>query len=203
MTKTNKNEKITIVPNQKQRKMVKSAIVSFILIVTLSIPACSLGVSGLQRYIDKNDAYEFLYPNGWIPVEVENSSKGVDTVFRDIIEKTENLSVIINCVPQEQNLKKLGTPSEVGYRFMQEVNKNNKYDRQAELINAEERQINSNNYYELEYKVELANKQTRHNLASVVVSRGKLYTFNISTKENRWEKVKQLFETVVKSFEVY
>lgn len=181
--------------------MLKSAIVSLILI--LSLCACSLKISGLQRYIDNNDGYEFLYPNGWMPVDVENASKAVDAVFRDLIERTENLSVIISSVPAEQNLQQLGTPSEVGYLFMQQVNNNPKYNRKTELINAEKRQIDNNNYYKLEYKVELPNNQPRHNLASVVISRGKLYTFNISTKENRWEKVKQLFETVVDSFEVY
>ncbi|NEQ79730.1 MAG: photosystem II oxygen evolving complex protein PsbP, partial [Moorea sp. SIO2I5] len=37
---------------------------------------------------------------------------------------------------------------------------------------------------------------------SVVVNRGKLYTFNASTTERRWGKMKNLLELVVKSFSV-
>jgi photosystem II oxygen-evolving enhancer protein 2 len=54
----------------------------------------------------------------------------------------------------------------------------------------------------LEYAVKLPN-QARHNLASVAVSRGKLYTINVSATEERWPKVKEAFEKVVKSFSVY
>jgi len=47
---------------------------------------------GLQSYVDSTDGYQFLYPNGWVPVEVTN---GPDVVFRDLIEYSENLSVAI------------------------------------------------------------------------------------------------------------
>ena len=40
----------------------------------------------------------------------------------------------------------------------------------------------------------------RHELATVVVDRGRLYTFAASTNEIRWNKVKGLFHQVVSSF---
>ena len=40
----------------------------------------------------------------------------------------------------------------------------------------------------------------RHEFATVVVDRGRLYTFAASTNEIRWPKVKALFEQVVTSF---
>ena len=57
-------------------------------------------------------------------------------------------------------------------------------------------------YYLLEYRVKLAGDKYRHNLASVATKNGKLYTFNISSTESRWQKVQELFTKVAKSFSV-
>ncbi|MFZ9901754.1 MAG: photosystem II reaction center PsbP, partial [Vulcanococcus sp.] len=40
----------------------------------------------------------------------------------------------------------------------------------------------------------------RHELATVVVDRGRLYTFAASTNEARWPKVNSLFHQVITSF---
>ena len=40
----------------------------------------------------------------------------------------------------------------------------------------------------------------RHELATVVLDRGRLYTFAASTNEIRWAKVKDMFHQVVTSF---
>ena len=186
----------------KFTRMFKSLIASVLIILSISLFGCSIGVSGLQSYVDAGDGYEFLYPNGWIAVDVKDASEGVDVVFRDLVQRSENLSVIISEVNQEQNLENLGTPTEVGYRFMQMVNDSPNAEREAELIDAQKREAKAKNYYILEYEVTLPNNQARHNLASVVVDRGKLYTFNISTTENRWRVVKDLFKVVANSFTV-
>ncbi len=182
--------------------MLKS-LLSILIILSLTLVGCSSGVGGLKNYVDAKQGYEFLYPNGWISVQVENASAGVDVVFRDIIERSENLSVVISDIPDDKNLTDLGTPSEVGYIFMQQVNSNPNLNREAELITAAAKPVGDKTYYILEYQVELPSDQERHNLASVVVSRGKLFTFNLSTNQRRWEKVKTLFEIVVNSFSVY
>ena len=75
--------------------------------------------------------------------------------------------------------------------------------REVDFINAESREVEGNTYYNLEYEVTLPNQQKRHNLASIAVSRGKLFTFNLSTVQKRWDKVKDLFTTSVNSFSVY
>ena len=183
--------------------MLRKIIIAFLLCASLTLYSCSNAIGNLQSYSDAKDGYEFLYPNGWIAVDVKNASEGVDTVFRDLIERSENLSVIISSVPKDQGLKDLGTATEVGYRFMKTVNSDPNNDREAELIKAESHENNGKTYYILEYLVHLADNQERHNIASVAVNRGKLLTFNLSTLETRWEKVKSLFETVVNSFSVY
>ncbi|AUC62245.1 photosystem II oxygen-evolving enhancer protein 2 [Cyanobacterium sp. HL-69] len=182
-------------------KIMIKRLISFLLIVlTFSLASCSPTLGGLQRYTDAIDGYQFLYPNGWMPVEVQNASEGVDVVYRDFIERTENLSVIISKVGESKELSDLGTPTDVGYRFMKMVNQSPDSGRNAELISAEKREVDGKDYYILEYQVKLGEDQYRHNLASVVTNNGKLFTFNISTTESRWDSVSELFRIVANSF---
>lgn len=183
--------------------MFKSLRIIVITLISLTLISCSVALSGVESYIDARDGYQFLYPNGWVGVDVKQSSQGVDVIFRDLIEKSENLSVIISDVSQEQTLSALGTPTEVGFYLLKKMNNDAENDRKVDLINAESREVAGKTYYTLEYEVTLPNQQQRHNLASIAVSRGKLFTFNISTVQKRWNKVKSLFETSVNSFSVY
>ena len=183
--------------------MFKSFCAGLLIILSLVITSCSTGVSGLQSYVNTSKGYEFLYPNGWIPVTLGASArKTVDLVYRDLIERTENLSVIINDVPDGKTLEDLGTPSEVGYRLLKVINSTPDSEREAEFIRAEARENRDKKYYLLEYEEEVPEQGSRHNIASVAVSRGKIFTFNLSTPERRWDSVKDTFEVAAKSFTV-
>ncbi len=179
--------------------MLKTIAAVLLLVLTLSLYGCTTGVSGLKSYVDTTDGYEFLYPNGWLPVKV---SDGPDIVFHDMIEGSENVSVVMSKVPEGKTLADLGTPGEVGYQLQKNAIAPPNSGRKAELVNAEARESGDKTYYLLEYSVKLPNQQ-RHNLASVAVSRGKLYTLNASTTEKRWEKLQDVFKQVAKSFSVY
>lgn len=175
--------------------------IAVILLVTLSLSlqGCVSAVAGLKSYIDTTDGYEFLYPNGWVQVKVAG---GPDVVFHDLIEQSENVSVIVSPVPDNKTLQELGSPSEVGYRLSKNAIAPLDSGREAELINAELRQVGNEEYYLLEYIVKLPD-QIRHNLASVAVRRGKLYTMNLSASDRRWQRLKDQFYQVVTSFSVY
>ncbi|HIK56215.1 MAG TPA: photosystem II reaction center PsbP family protein [Synechococcales cyanobacterium M55_K2018_004] len=179
--------------------MVKRIVALVLLVLSLSLQSCASATAGLKSYIDSYDGYQFLYPNSWVEVKVNG---GPDIVLHDLIEETENISVIISPVPEGKTLEELGTPSEVGYRLSKNAIAPPDSGRTAELVNAESRQEGDKTYYLLEYVVQLPN-QVRHNLASVIVRRGQLFTLNLSTTEKRWEKSKALFERVVNSFSVY
>lgn len=175
----------------------------FLLLLVLSVSLSNPGVAaaaGFKSFVDSYDGYEFLYPNGWLQVKVAN---GPDVVFHDLIEVSENVSVVISPVPDGKDLTELGTPSEVGYKLGQVALAPPDSGRSAELVNAYERESNGKKYYILEYQVKLPNREDRHNVASVAVSRGKLFTFNASIPERRWPRVKGLMEDVVNSFSVY
>ena len=182
--------------------MFKSFFAGLLIVLSLLVTSCSTGVTGLQSYVNTSKGYEFLYPNGWIPVNLGTSArKTVDVVFRDLVETTENLSVIINDVPDDKTLEDLGAPSEVGYRLLKVIN-NTDPDKKAEFLRAESRQNKDKTYYLLEYEENLPDREERHNIASVSVSRGKIFTFSLSTPQRRWDKVKDSFEVAAKSFTV-
>lgn len=178
--------------------MLKKIAAVLLVILTLAMSGCVSGVSGLKSYVDTSDGYQFLYPNGWVPVKVAN---GPDVVFRDLIEETENVSVVISPVESGKTLADLGSPGEVGYKLSKSAIAPPGSGRQAELVNAEAREGGGKTYYFLEYAVKLPN-QERHNLATVVVNRGKLYTANVSSTEKRWEKVRNQFQQIIDSFQV-
>ena len=180
--------------------MLRLLITLCLISLTTLISSCSAGISGLQSYVNTAEGYEFLYPNGWIPVTVSGGSSNVSVVYRDLIERSENLSVIISDVPADETLEDLGSPTEVGYRFVKDVNDDS--ERETDFISAESRQRKDQTYYILEYEITLPNDVMRHNIASVAVSRGKLFTFNLSTSEDRWSNVKDTFEIAARSFTV-
>ncbi len=182
--------------------MLRSLVAGLCLISIIMLTSCVSGVSGLQSYVNPTKGYEFLYPNGWIPVNIQKAATGVDVVFRDLVERTENLSTIVSQIPPGKTLEDLGSPSDVGYRFLKSIDNNPDVNRQVEFIRAESRQAADKTYYLLEYEVTLPNQPQRHNLASVAVSRDKLFTFNLSTTQRRWDKVKETFEVAAKSFTV-
>jgi photosystem II oxygen-evolving enhancer protein 2 len=170
-----------------------------LIVLSLSLQSCVSATAALRSYVDSYDGYQFLYPTGWVQVAVEN---GPDVVFHDLIQETENVSVIISPVPDGKTLQELGTPSEVGYKLSKNAIAPPDSGRTAELVSAESRQDGDITYYLLDYAVQLPTQQ-RHNFASVVVRRGQLYTINLSATEERWEKLKDTFKSVINSFSVY
>ncbi|HBB30840.1 MAG TPA: photosystem II oxygen evolving complex protein PsbP [Cyanobacteria bacterium UBA8803] len=179
--------------------MLKTIAALLLLILSLGLHSCATSASGLNQYVDSANGYEFLYPNGWLPVQVTD---GPDVVFRDLVEQTENVSVVISPIPPDKTLADLGTPGEVGYQLQKNILAPANPNRQVELVNAQARDFEDKKYYILEYSVKFPT-QERHDLATATVSHGQLYTLNVSTTEQRWSKVHQLFEQVVNSFKVY
>ncbi len=179
--------------------MLKRIVAVMLVVLALGLQGCVSGVGGLNSFVDSTDGYRFLYPNGWLSVKVAN---GPDVVFHDIIVQTENISMVINPVPGKKKLTDLGTPTEVGYQLGKSAIAPLDSGRTAELLSAKSREIADRTYYLLEYLVTLPNQEQRHNLASAIVYRGKLYTMNASTSEDRWEKMAPVLTKSVKSFMV-
>ena len=82
---------------------------------------------------------------------------------------------MVNKVDEQNDLSDLGSAVAVGERLRQEVIACGGSGRTAELIEAGEREMNGHTFYDLEYAVHLPDRD-RHELATVVVDRGRLYT---------------------------
>lgn len=179
--------------------MLKRLTALLVVVAALVLQSCVSTGAGLNAYVDNYDGYRFLYPNGWTEVSVSGMA---DVVFHDIVNETENMSVVISDVPEGQTLNQLGTPTEVGYKLSKSINAMAGEDRDVELVSAQAITKEDETYYILEYIADLPSG-IRHNLASVAVRRGQLFTFNTSSLEDRWDKIKDLMKQAVASFSVY
>ncbi|MEB3194108.1 MAG: photosystem II reaction center PsbP [Cyanobacteriota bacterium] len=179
------------------RTLVRGALMSLLVLALAGgLGACSAAAAGLQSFQSPDGRYAFLYPTGWNRVQV---SGGPQVVFHDLINSDETLSLVISEVNSTNDLANLGTAEAVGEKLRQVVIAPDGSGRQAELVQARERELAGRTFYDLEYSVHLADRN-RHELATVVVDRGRLYTFAASTNEARWPKVRELFERVISSF---
>ncbi len=178
--------------------MLKRIAAIAVIILAIGLQSCLAGTVGFNKYVDSNDGFRFLYPNGWVEVSVPD---GPDVVLHDIVEPSENVSVIVNEVPDGKTLRDLGSPSEIGRKMAQRgLTADN--ERAAELVTAGSRQTEDGEYYLLEYEVSLPDG-IRHNLASVVIRRGQLFTLSASTTDGRWKTMEDRLRKTVSSFSVY
>jgi len=178
--------------------MLKRIAAIAVIMLAIGLQSCLSGAVGFNSYVDSSGGFRFLYPNGWVEVSVPD---GPDVVLHDIIEPSENVSVIINEVPSGTTLRDLGSPSEVGQK-MAKRGLTTDNEAAANLVTSGSRQTDEGEYYLLEYEVDLP-EGLRHNLASIIVRRGQLFTFSASTTDNRWQSMEDRLRKVVSSFSVY
>ncbi|ESA36812.1 photosystem ii oxygen evolving complex protein [Leptolyngbya sp. Heron Island J] len=182
--------------------MLKRLAALMIVFVTMfGLQACSGSAPvSLLDYVNSYQGYQFSYPTGWIEVKVTG---GPDVVFHDIINVTENVSVVVSPVAEGKTLEELGGPSEVGYKLSKSITDMAGDSRDVELLNAQNVETpGGKTYYILEYLATTPDGQ-RHNLASAIVRRGQLFTFNASVPEARWKRLKNSITQSVASFSVY
>jgi len=161
------------------------------------LSACGGGLSaGLEAYQSPDGRYGFFYPTGWTRVKVDG---GPEIIYHDLINSNETLSLVVSDVNKDVELDQLGTPSEVGQTLIDKVIAPEGSGRSVKLLNANQREDEKHVFYDLEYELNL-NQQDRHELATVVIDRGSLYTFAVGTNEERWNKVEKMFKNVIESF---
>ena len=149
------------------------------LLLGLLVASCSAAAAGLNSFQSPDGRYAFLYPTGWTRVQV---SGGPQVVFHDLINSDETLSLVISQVDAGDDLSQLGSAVAVGERLRRTAIAPEGSGREATLVEAREREEAGHTFYDLEYSVHLADRD-RHELATVVVDRGRLYTFAASTNE--------------------
>ena len=178
----------------KMIKFFRTSVKSLLAIaLVLTLGACSTGgVAGLEPFKSQDGLYGFLFPTGWTRVAVDN---GPEVVYHDLINSDETLSLVISKLENEVDLDDLGGADAVGERLFGAKTSDNP----IQLIEASEREVDERKFYDLEYAVNLE-ENSRHEIATVVVDRGYLYTLAASTSEQRWSKMQDTFKRVVSSF---
>lgn len=175
--------------------MFKRAFAAILIVVSLALNSCVAKTSGLAPFVDSRDGYSFLHPNGWLQKTVKN---GPDVVFHDIVEPSENVSVVIGQLKSVKTLEEIGTAQDIGLKIQSRVIGSPN----AQLVSAVAYEHNAKPYYLLEYTVPRDRSEPRHDLVSVTANDGKFYTLSISTIESRWIRLKDLFYRVANSFTV-
>lgn len=181
--------------------MFKQAVCALLVALTVCLSGCvtTTGTGGLVPFVDSKDGYSFLYPNGWLQTSLKN---GPDVLFHDIIEPSENVSVMIGKLTSANSLEEIGTAQDIGLRMQEKIVAVPGSGREAALVNAEQRELDGIPYYLLEYEVKRSRGEARHDLVNVTAIRGNLYTLSVSTLESRWLKLKDIFYKVASSFVV-
>lgn len=180
--------------------MFKRTVSTLLVLFALFLTSCAnTPTSGLVPFADSKDGYRFLYPNGW--TETKGNS-AIDILFHDIIEPSENVSVAITKLETVKTLEDIGDAEAIALRVQERVVAPVGSGRQAKLLNVSQKESKDRNYYTFEYAVERAQGEPRHDLVTVATNRGNLYTLSISSSEKRWDKVKELFSRVAKSFTI-
>ena len=168
-----------------------------LIILCFILSGCSGGLNaGLEAYQSPDGRYTFLYPTGWTRIKVEG---GPEIIYHDLINSNETLSLVVSDVKKEVDLEQLGSPIEVGQTLIDKVIAPEGSGRDVRLVDANKRESSNHIFYDLEYQLNL-NDQDRHELATVVIDRGTLYTFAVGTNEDRWDKVNGMFNNVIESF---
>ena len=114
--------------------MLKRLATVLLIVFALTLQSCVGGGTAFQSYADQYEGYEFVYPTGWVEVQVPGSA---DVVFHDIVNETENVSVVISEVPEGKTLEDLGTPTDVGYKLSKSFNVIAAGESDVELVSAQ------------------------------------------------------------------
>ena len=159
------------------------------------VPLPSQAKGAFEVMKDQQDGYQFAFPFGWQEVSIS----GQDTVYKDVIEPLESVSV--SYIPTEkQSISEYGEVKEVAYTLVRKVLTT--VNQEVKLVNAEERKDEAGRlYYDFEYTASTP-RYTRHSLASVTIGNGKFYTLETGSNERRWGKMKEKIQKVRKSFTV-
>ena len=180
-------------------KNIKVNLFKYLLLIFLcfTLSACSGGLNaGLEAYQSSDGRYAFLYPTGWTRVKVDG---GPEIIYHDLINSNETLSLVVSDVNKDVQLEQLGSPIEVGQTLIDKVIAPEGSGRLVKLIDAKRREASNHLFYDLEYELNL-NENPRHEIATVVIDRGTLYTFAVGTNEERWNKVNGMFINIIESF---
>jgi len=142
----------------------------------------------LERYQDTQRGLSLLAPSGWNKFEGEVGA--YDLKWQDLVEQTENIK--ISSTPVKSTTTSISALGE----DVKAIGANLAEKRNAKLVKAEERLTDGVLYYIFEFAI----SDKTHQLLSLCVSKGKLWSLDANSKEGRWSKREALYNNVIGSF---
>jgi len=141
----------------------------------------------LEGYKDLPRGWSILAPAGWNKFDGEIGA--YDTKWQDVVEPMENIKLSTN--PVKSNTTSIAVLGDVKVLGDSLATK-----RDAKLLKAEERQTSGVLFYDFEFAI----KGGTHQLLTICVSKGKVWSLDANSSEKRWPKRKALYENAVGSF---
>jgi len=141
----------------------------------------------MEVYKDVNRGWTINCPSGWNKFEGEVGA--YDVKWQDLVDPTANIKVSSN--PVKSTTTSIDALGEIGPLGESLAEKRN-----AKLIRSEERLTDSILFYTFEFAI----SDGTHQLLSLSVNKGRVWSLDASSKESKWGKSKELYYNVIRSF---
>jgi photosystem II oxygen-evolving enhancer protein 2 len=142
----------------------------------------------LEKFADTNRGVSLLAPSGWNKFEGEVGA--YDLKWQDLVDNKENVKISSTPVKSTTtSINALGDDVQV-------IGEKLAASRNAKLIKAEERLTEGILFYVFEFAI----GDGTHQVLSLSVHKGKMWSLDASTTEKRWSKRAELYNNVVGSF---
>jgi len=142
----------------------------------------------LERYGDTQRGLSLLVPSGWNKFEGEVGA--YDLKWQDLVDPKENIKISSTPVKSTTtSITALGDD-------VQDIGAKLAAKRDAKLIKASERLTDSILFYTFEFAI----NDGTHQLLSLSVAKGKIWSIDANTTEKRWTKREEMYYNVLGSF---
>lgn len=142
----------------------------------------------LERYNDVNLGISILAPSGWNKFEGEVGAYNIK--WQDLVTPEENIKITSSPVKSNTtSIAALGEDVEALGRSLAER-------RGAKLVAASERFTDGVLYYEFDFAI----NDGTHQLLSLSVCKGKVWSLDANCEENRYKKREEMYKNIVGSF---
>jgi len=142
----------------------------------------------LERYQDVNFGLSLMVPSGWNKFEGEVGAYNIK--WQDLVTQEENIK--ISSSPVRSNTTSIAALGE----DVQALGGSLAERRNAKLVSASERFTDGVLYYEFNFAI----KDGTHQLLSLSVNKGKVWSLDANCKENRYSKREEMYKNIIGSF---
>lgn len=142
----------------------------------------------LEKFADTGRGVSLMAPSGWNKFDGEVGA--YDIKWQDLVDPKENIK--ISSTPVKSTTTSIAALGD----DVQDIGRKLASKRDAKLIKAEERLTDGILFYTFEFAI----NDGTHQLLSLSVNKGRIWSLDANTTEKRWSKREELYQNVVGSF---